>query len=51
MSDEELLKRICENCIKGNGFCIKDLPYIGLCAENDREELLEVLAERKGIIK
>ena len=33
---------ICCNCLKGNGRCIKDDPYIGLCSLNDTAELLEL---------
>lgn len=45
MTDTEYLEMICKNCLKANGECIKKGIYIGLCAENDREELLEL---RKG---
>lgn len=44
-SEKKWLKSICKNCLKANGYCIKDDPYIGLCAENDREELLESCRE------
>ena len=39
---EKYLKMICRNCKKANGCCIKDEPYIGLCAKNDREEHIEM---------
>ena len=40
---EEYLKLICKKCLKANGCCIKNSnAYIGLCAENDREELIEL---------
>ena len=42
MSDKEYLQLICRNCKKANKRCIKDEPYIGWCAENDKEELLEM---------
>ncbi len=43
---EEYLRMICRNCKKANKKCIKDDIYIGLCAKNDREELIE-MRERK----
>jgi len=45
-SEKKWLKSICKNCLKANGECIKDDAYIGLCAENDKEELLECYRER-----
>lgn len=48
MTDEEYLKMICKNCLKANKKCIKNDPYIGLCAENDSEELLEMRREKYG---
>lgn len=41
------LLKICENCIKANGYCIKDEAYIGLCAQNDKEELIEIWNEEE----
>ena len=38
---KDYLDNICKNCLKFNHRCIKDDPYIGLCAENDKEELIE----------
>lgn len=35
------LREICKNCLEANGYCIKDYGYIGLCAKNDKEELIE----------
>lgn len=46
-SANEWLNSICKNCIKANGYCIKDDPYIGLCAKNDRDELLEIKKRRR----
>ena len=43
---EERLKRICKRCKKANGRCIADDPYIGLCAKNDKEELIEIFQKR-----
>ena len=43
---KKYLKKVCEKCRKANnGDCIKDDVYIGLCAENDTEELLEFYKE------
>lgn len=51
-SEKEWLDSICKNCLKANGYCIKDDPYIGLCAKNDKEELLEYYREKnKGGVK
>ena len=37
------LRDICKNCLSANGQCIKNEPaYIGLCAKNDKEELIEL---------
>lgn len=36
------LESICRKCIEANGKCIIDDVYFGLCAENDRDELLEM---------
>lgn len=47
LDDIEYLKLICKNCKKGNGYCIKDQPYIGLCAELDKEELLMLRREKQ----
>lgn len=44
------LNLICKRCKKANGRCIKMDPYVGLCAENDAEELLE-WAKRRGVLK
>ena len=35
------LKSICKNCLKHNHRCIKDDDYLGLCAKNDMNELIE----------
>ena len=35
------LKSICKNCLKHNHRCIKDDDYLGLCAINDKIELIE----------
>lgn len=43
---EDYLKSICDSCIKANERCIKEDPYIGLCAVNDREEII-ILYEDK----
>ena len=48
--EKAYLKRICKRCIKANGRCIKDDPYIGLCAETDAEALLDG-AKRRGVLK
>lgn len=37
----QFLKQICIECKKANGHCIKNDDYIGLCAENDKQELIE----------
>ena len=50
-SEKEWLEFICKNCLKANGYCIKNDPYIGLCAENDKEELLEAYRKRRGGVK
>jgi len=44
-AEKKWLESICLNCLEANGECIKDDAYIGLCAENDRDELLEMKRE------
>lgn len=41
-AEKKWLESICRNCLEANGECIKDDPYIGFCAENDRDELLDM---------
>lgn len=38
---------ICKRCLKRNKRCVKDEPYIGWCASNDRYELLSMYRERR----
>lgn len=46
-SENKWLRSICKKCKEANGYCIKNDAYIGLCAENDKEELLEFYREKR----
>lgn len=48
--EKAYLKHVCKNCKLANKRCIKNDIYIGLCSENDSEELIE-LAKRRGVLK
>lgn len=48
MNYKKKFSGMCKRCIRGNGFCIKDVPYIGLCALNDRKELIEIWMRRRN---
>ena len=36
-----IIRRTCRRCLRANGECIRHMAYIGLCAKEDKEELLE----------
>ena len=43
------LNRICKRCKRANKRCIKNDAYIGLCVENDKEILIEILKEKNKL--
>lgn len=47
MNYSKKLSAICKRCLRRNGMCIKDYAYIGWCANNDREELIQMWKEKR----